>query len=347
MSTGDLTRPPAGPRVPDIVRRGVHRATSSSVIYISIALLAIVVLFAVLAPSGTFLSAFNLRTIANDSSVVLLFAVGATLVVISGGLDLSQGSVATFAGVATVQSMRAMTDGGMGVWTTIALGSLVGILGGAVWGALNGYLISYLRLNSFVVTLGSFGTSLGVSRLMTNGTTVYGTPQQFTDDVGLGVWLGIPVPFLIAAVTLTAFGVMLARTRAGEHMYLVGSNEEAARRSGIDVRGGLFKVYLLSGALAGLAGVVDTARFAGASVATGHFTEVVAALAGVVIGGASLVGGVGLMLGSAIGVMIPVVLNNGLIILEIERFWQEVAVGVILVAAVGFDQWRRQRDVRP
>jgi ribose transport system permease protein len=326
-----------------LLRGGVTRATSSSVIYITLALVAIIAIFAVLAPSGTFLSAFNLRNIANDGSVVLLFAVGATLVIISGGLDLSQGSVATFAGVATALSMKAMTAGGMGAWPTIACGTIVGVVGGGAWGAVNGWLISYARLNSFVVTLGSFGTALGVARLMSDGTTAYGTPAQFTDSIGLGVWFGIPAPFLISAATATAFGLMLAWTRAGEHIYLVGSNEEAARRAGIDVRRQIFKVYMLSGLLAGLAGVIDTARFAGASVSTGHITEVVAAIAGVVIGGASLVGGVGVMLGSAIGVFIPTVLNNGLVILKIERFWQEVAVGIILVAAVAFDQWRRGR----
>jgi ribose transport system permease protein len=275
----------------------------------------------------------------------LIFAVGATLVIISGGLDLSQGSVATFAGVITVQSMKALAEGGMGPWPAIVAGAILGVCGGAAWGAINGWLVAYVRLNPFVVTLGSFGAALGVARLLTSGTTAYGTPPELTNSIGLGIWLGIPVPFLLAAVTALVFGIMLGRTKMGEHIYLVGSNEEAARRSGINVRRSLFKVYMLSGALAGLAGFVDTARFAGESVATGHVTDVLVAIAGVVIGGASLVGGVGVMLGSAVGVFIPTVLNNGLVILQIQRFWQEVAIGIILVGAVAFDQWRRKRRI--
>ena len=158
--------------------------------------------------------------------------------------------------------------------------------------------------------------------------------------------LGVPVPFLIAAVLVVACGFLLARTRCGEHNYLIGSNEEAARRGGIAIRRHLFLLYVLSGALAGCAGLLEVARFAVASVSTGHTTELIAALAAVVIGGASLTGGVGIMSATVVGVFIPVVLANGLLIGGVERFWQDVVVGVILVAAVWFDQWRRAQEAR-
>jgi len=319
-----------------------HNATTSSVFYISLLLVLILVVFTVITPSGTFLTAFNLQTLATDASVVLLFAVGATLVIITGGIDLSQGAVATLAGAITVDIMKSL-DGSTGhPWLAIAIGASVGIAVGAAWGAVNGWLVAVGRLNSFVVTLGGFAAALGAARLLTSGRTVSGTPTELTDSIGLGLVVGIPVPFLISIFIVSVFGVMLARTRKGEHLYLLGSNEEAARRSGIDIRRQYFTVYLYSGMLAGVAGVITVARFSGVSVTTGQLTEMLTALTGVVIGGASLAGGVGVMLGSVVGIFIPTVLNNGFVIMRVERFWQEVAVGVLLVAAVAFDQSRRR-----
>ena len=329
----------------ELGRRAVERAVRSTTIYVLIALIAIVMVFALITPTGTFLSSFNLQTIANDASIVLLFAVGSTLVIISGGIDLSVGSIATFGGVLTVIVMDEVLERGGSPWLAIAVGAAAGIGSGALWGAINGWLVAYGKLEPFVVTLGSFMAALGAARLMTSGNPISGGPEELTDAIGLGTVAGIPVPFLIAVVAALIFGVALAQTRAGEHLYLVGSNEEAARRSGVNVRRQYFSVYMWSGALAGVAGVVTVARFAGESVATGHITSLITAIAGVVIGGASLVGGVGLMLGTVIGVFIPTVLNNGLIIMQVERFWQEVAVGIILVAAVGFDRWRRAKDL--
>jgi ribose transport system permease protein len=150
----------------------------------------------------------------------------------------------------------------------------------------------------------------------------------------------------MAIALVLACGFLLARTRYGEHNYLIGSNEEAARRGGIAIRQHMFLLYVVSGALAGCAGLVEVARFAVASVSTGHTTELIAALAAVVIGGASLTGGVGIMSATVVGVFIPVILANGLLIGGVERFWQDVVVGVILVAAVWFDQWRRAKEIR-
>lgn len=329
-------------------RRLAHAFTRlgrSNVIYIFSALVLLYLTFAVLSPPSTFLTTFNMQSILADSSFILLVAAGATVVMISGGLDMSQGSVAAFAGVAAVESMRRLSEHGVSSTPTIVVGICVGIASGALWGAINGILITALRLPSFIVTLGSFGTALGVARLITSGNTASGVPTELVTSVGLGVWFGMPAPFVIAAACALLVGFMLKYTRSGEYTYLVGSNEEAARRAGINVNRQLLRVYVLSGALSGLAGVIDAARFSGASVTTGHVTELVAAIAAVVIGGASLAGGVGLMLGTVIGVFYPTVLNNGLTILQVQRFWQEVAVGIILVAAVAFDQWRRQREI--
>jgi len=222
----------------------------------------------------------------------------------------------------------------------------VGIASGVAWGAINGALIAFARLPPFVVTLGSLGAALGAARLLSGGANVSGAPPEVQERIGLATVAGVPVPFLIAVALVLACGFLLARTRYGEHNYLIGSNEEAARRGGIAIPRHLFLLYVLSGALSGCAGLIEVARFAVASVSTGHTTELIAALAAVVIGGASLTGGVGIMAGTVVGVFIPVVLANGLLIDGVERFWQDVVVGVILVAAVWFDQWRRAQEAR-
>src|SRR5205823_7826304 len=151
----------------------------------------------------------------------------------------------------------------------------------------------------------------------------------------------------IAIVIAAFFGLVLALTRFGERVYLVGSNIEAARRAGIPVRWLQVEIYLLSGALAGTAGMVDFARFNTVDISTGHTQALIASIAAVIIGGASLMGGVGAIPGTVVAVFIPVVLNNGLIIRGTQPFWQDIAVGAILVAAVGFDQWRRSARTRP
>lgn len=315
----------------------------SSVFWILLVLALEIVSFSLILPSGTFLSSFNAQTIAADASVLLILAAGATLIIITGGLDLSIGSVMALSAVVAANTMK---DVGGAEAVTILAGVGAGLAVAIAWGALNGVLIAVAKVPPFIVTLGSLGAALGVARLLSKDTAVSGTPAAYSGDIGQGVWLGLPVPFIVGALVMLVVGVVLHQTRFGEHTYLIGSNDEAARRGGIHVKRHLIALYTLSGALAGLAGLVDLARFDNASVSTGHVTELIAAIAAVVIGGASLFGGVGIMAGSAIGVFIPVVLANGLLIKGIERFWQDIIIGVILVAAVAFDQWRRAQELK-
>jgi ribose transport system permease protein len=327
---------------------GVLRAAPrTGVFWILVVLVVLIAAFAAILPADTFVSTFNAQTVAGDASVVLILAAGATLVIISGGLDLSIGSVMTFAAVASALVMKEIAgDSAEHQLAAAAAGLGVGIASGVAWGAINGALIAFARLPPFVVTLGSLGAALGAARLLSGGANVSGAPPEIQDRVGLATVAGIPVPFLIAAALVLACGFLLARTRYGEHNYLIGSNEEAARRGGISISRHLFLLYVISGALSGCAGLIEVARFAVASVSTGHTTELIAALAAVVIGGASLTGGVGIMSATVVGVFIPVILANGLLIGGVERFWQDVVVGVILVAAVWFDQWRRAQEAR-
>lgn len=320
---------------------------TSGVFWIFVVLIALISAFTTILPADTFATSFNAQTVAGDASVILILAAGATLVIISGGLDLSIGSVMTFSAVASALAMKKLAgDTADPALAAALVGIGAGILSGAAWGAINGLLIAYAGLPPFVVTLGSLGAALGAARLLSGGANVSGTPPDVQEHLGLATVLGVPIPFVAAAALVLACGFLLAQTRYGEHNYLIGSNEEAARRGGIGIRRHLFLLYALSGALAGCAGLIEVARFAVASVSTGHTTELIAALAAVVIGGASLTGGVGIMSATVVGVFIPVVLANGLLIGGVERFWQDVVVGVILVAAVWFDQWRRAPEAR-
>jgi ribose transport system permease protein len=333
---------PAGSRL----RSAISRFAPA---WILVFLLLEILFFALVLPSGTFVSVFNLKGILGDSAVVLLLATAATLVIITGGIDLSTGSLLTLAAVVGASVMSNLANDGTGLFVTIVVGAGAAIAVATAWGMLNGLVVTRLKVPSFVMTLASLGAALGVARLLAEGGGVSGyqsVPPELQDSFGQAEWLGVPAPFVLAAAVMTFFGLVLAKTRFGEHIYMMGSNEEAARRGGIKVTNRLIAVYALAGLLAGLAGVVDLARYDAASVATGHVTELIAAIAAVVIGGASLFGGRGNMVGTAIGVFIPVVLANGLLIGGIGRFWQDVIIGAMLVLAVALDQWRRDQELR-
>jgi ribose transport system permease protein len=320
------------------------KSRSSNVFWILLALVILVAALAVVTPPGTFVSAFNAQTLAIDASVVLILAAGMTFVIVGGGLDLSIGSVLTFSAVVSVMVMKSVLSVTANDQLALVAGVLAAIGAGLAWGAFNGLLIAYASLPPFVVTLGSLGAALGGARLLTGGDNVGGGPRQLQDFVGTGKLVGIPVPFVIGVIVVVWLGLVLAKTRFGEHVYMLGSSEEAARRGGIDVRRRKVRLYLLSGGLAGLAGLIDVARFSTATVTTGHTTDLLATIAAVVIGGASLVGGIGVMAGTIVGVFIPVVLNNGLLILGIDRFWQDVVIGMILIGAVSLDEFRRKNE---
>jgi ribose transport system permease protein len=335
MSSETMTGRPDNPETSSMLAR----LTNFSTLWISVALLIEIAIFAVWLPAGTFLSVFNAQTIAADSAVVLILATAATLVIITGGIDLSLGSTLTLSGVCAARVMAALAPQSE-PWAAVA-GVLTGLGVGLTAGIFNGYLVAYRRIPAFVVTLGMLSIALGIARLASGGVGISGAPQIIR-VLGQSQLFGIPVPFLIALGVILVFSILLEQTRFGEHTHFIGSSPEAARRGGINVPRHTMAIYVIAGVLAGAAGVVDFARFEVASVSTGHTTELIAAIAAVVIGGGSLFGGVGSLRGTAIGVFIPVFLANGLLIGGIERFWQDVITGFILILAVGFDQWRRK-----
>jgi ribose transport system permease protein len=300
-------------------------------------LVLLVIAFTALAP-GSFLTGANLGNIANDASILLVLAVGSTFVIITAGIDLSVGGVLVFSSVVSAEVMAHLAGAGVG---GLLLGLLVAVLTGLVWGLLNGVLVAKARIPALIVTLGTMGMSLGGALLVTGGVDVREVPLDLALYVGSGRIAGVPVLVVISACVAIVGGVVLAMTRFGRHTYAAGSNREALRRAGVDTARHLIKVYALAGLLSGLAGYLSVAQFATTTL-NGHATDNLQTIAAVVIGGTSLFGGVGTIVGSVIGVFIPSVLQNGFVVLGVQPFWQQVAVGAVLIVAVFLDQLRRR-----
>jgi ribose transport system permease protein len=316
-----------------------QRLALGSTTSILLILIAMIVVFSALEFSS-FATVDNLRNVTTDASVLLVLAVGMTFVIITAGIDLSVGSVLVFSGVISARLMNAV--GGNG-WGTILVGLAGALLAGLAWGILNGTLLTKLRVPALIVTLGTLGMAQGAALLITGGTDERTVPTKLVDTIGVGRLFGqVPYIVIIAAAVALVFGVVLQLTRFGRYTYAVGSNLDAPRRAGIDVDRHLIKVYTLMGALAGFAGFLNLCRFSSTTIA-GHATDNLQAIAAVVLGGTSLFGGLGSVVGTVFGVLIPVTLNYGFVVLGIQPFWQTIAVGAVLIVAVYFDQLRRRK----
>jgi ribose transport system permease protein len=319
-----------------------QRLATGSTTWIILILAAMIVAFAVSEPDS-FATVNNFRNLATNAAILLVISVGMTFVIITAGIDLSVGSVLVFSGVISAKVMNGM--GGNG-WDVIVVGLLVALGCGLGWGVVNGLLITKARVPALIVTLGTLGMALGLAQIITDGVDIREVPPRLVTSIGVGrLFDQIPWLVVIAAAVAVVFGVVLALTRFGRHTYAIGSNDEAARRAGINVDGHLIAIYGISGALAGLAGYMSLARFATTTIG-GHSTDNLQAIAAVVLGGTSLFGGIGTVLGSVVGVFIPAVLQNGFVITGVEPFWRDVAVGAVLIAAVYLDQLRRRTQYR-
>ncbi len=315
-------------------------------------LLGLVGYFWLSTPSGTFLTGTNLQQIALTTSEVILLAIGETFVIVTAGIDLSIGGILFFAGVCGGEVMlrlsgtSAQTVNGQYPHGDIAIpaGIAVCILAGSVCGFINGTLITKLRLPPFIVTLGTFGMTFGFGDLISGGAYLGApVPPSFTSSFGNGKLLGLYYPIWVAILFLVVAHIVLHHTRFGRHTAAIGSNAEGARRTGIAVDRHLIKVYTLAGLLAGVAAILDLAIFTNIT-SVGHQTDNLNAIGAVVIGGTSLFGGIGTILGSAVGAFIPTVLQNGLVIEAVQPFWQEVVVGATIILAVYLDRLRRRRS---
>lgn len=297
-------------------------------------LIVLVLLVGVMAfASPYFFTLPNLFNVVLATSTIGILALGATFVIGSAGIDLSVGSVLAFAGVVGALVVNTL---GWPWWTAMPAALLAGVLAG--W--INGLVVTYGRVPAFVVTLGMMGVARGVALLITDGQAVYGLPNALI-WLGQGRPLGVPVPAIVFFLTAIALHFVLTYTKFGRHTLVIGDNERGARAMGVPVRSLRIKIYMLSGLMAGLAGLLAMARV-NAGDPTAGMTFELSAITAAIIGGTNLFGGRASILGTVIGALIMGVLQNGLNLLAIPSFWQEISIGVVLVAAVWLDQFAKR-----
>jgi ribose/xylose/arabinose/galactoside ABC-type transport system permease subunit len=298
--------------------------------------IALAVLMAALsAARPNFLTLANLVNVLRQISINGILAVGVTYVLLTGGVDLSLGSMVALTGVVAA---RFAHPGEFVVFVPVCLG----ILAGACCGVLNGWIVTRGRVAPFIVTLGMMTSARGLALLISGGRPVSNLSAAFT-RIGGGYLAAVPIPILIFFGVALASHVFLRNMRAGRHLYAVGGNENAARASGVKVGRVKMMAYTLCGALAGLAGVVLASRITTGQPNAGIGYEL-DAIAAVVIGGTSLNGGVGGVWGTVLGALLIGVLNNGLDLLNVSSYYQQVIKGVIIVGAVWLDRSNRGDD---
>ena len=330
------TQPTAGPRR---MHPLVRRTLAAGETWVFAALIIMMAVFTGLSP-GKFLTLNDLSLNAQTTAPFLLMAIGETFVIITAGIDLSVGFVLVLSGVVAGEYYQSNggTNAGVG---TIWVGALLGLATGAAFGALQGTAVAKLKMPPLIATLMGLGVAEGLSYLITGGHDLATVPNTLVSSIGTGSIAGVQWLIVISFLATLLFGLILAMTRFGRYTYAIGSNPEAALRAGINVDWHLIKVYALSGLMAGLAGILNLAYFATTTI-SGHPLDNLVVITAVVIGGASLFGGRGTMLGTFFGVFIPELLATGLIIAGVNQYWQYILTGLVLGAAVYLDQIRRR-----
>ena len=335
------------------------------------AFLAVLIVFFVVAvpiasPGASFLTIRNSQNILVAIIPILLLGLGQTFVIIGAGIDLSVGWVMSLASVLSALAIRAAFNAGVPLFPSAVIGFLAAVAGAAAVGLVNGTIIAKLKVPAFIVTLGTSFIVRGVALLMSENTTVIGLPQgiraygnealiYFIRGEGGGFhFLAppevsgellrrmdriLPYPVILTAIVVAIAIFLLRRTQFGRHTYAIGGNMEAAIRTGIPVDRHVIKLYMLSSVTAGIAGFLSTLRFTAGSAVIGD-ALLLSSIAAVIIGGVSLFGGAGSVVGTVIGSLIIAVLTTGLVMLGVQSFWQFIVVGVVVIVAVLIDQSR-------
>ena len=310
----------------------VLRLLRNQVISMLLILILIWIVLALLSPY--FFTVTNLFEITLQSAVFAIIAAGETFVIFSGGIDLSVGSVFALSAIIGGIFFGATGSALIAAFTSLATGTVAGII--------NGLFISQLRVPPFVATLGMMGIARGLALIAVNGIPIYGLSKTYM-WIGQGRVAGIiPVPTIIMVVIFVIAYLVLNYTRFGRFTYAIGSNTESARLSGVNVAGVTLGIYAVAGALSALAGIIESARLGTVQPAGGDGYELLA-IGAVVIGGTSLFGGEGNIIGTLIGALLVTTIRNGLNILGVYAFWQYVVNGLIIISAVAVDQLRRRR----
>jgi ribose transport system permease protein len=332
ISSAPATGAPASPRTRVLTLGDIAGRESGGLVVLLVAVGALTL------ASNEFLTGGNLSNLARQVAIFGIIAVGQLLVILTAGIDLSVGSVLGLSGAVTAQLLVA------GMVAPVAI--LVGLGIGGALGVANGLLVTRFKLPPFIATLGMLGIARGVVLVITDAKTVQGNglPDAF-QSIANGTILGVPNLLIIAVAVTVAVWFMLTRTVFGRYIYAVGSNPESARLAGVPVATVTVAVYAISGLLAGLGGVLLTSRL-GAGIPTAGTGFELNAIAACVIGGASLFGAKGSALGAAAGALIMGVLNNGGNLLAINAFYLQIAIGILILVAVGFDQMNTRNAQR-
>lgn len=294
----------------------------------------LIALFIALAfASPFFLTTTNLSSLIRQTAVINIMALGMTVIMIAGGIDLSVGSILALAGL--LGTMQMQHDGP--IW----LGMVVGIAAGALCGIANGAMTTLLKINPFIVTLGTMGIYRGLALVISKGLPIHDVPQSFA-YLGDGTLLHAPFVLWILLLCALAVHVLLEHTRTGRYAFSIGSNEDAAHYAGVPVALVTTAVYGIGGLLTGLSGMIEASRLMTGQPTGGQGYELTA-IAAVVIGGGSLRGGEGGVVGTLVGAFIMGLLANGAVLLGIDVYWQQVIIGAVIIIAVSFDELRKRR----
>lgn len=293
-------------------------------------LIALFIILSIASPN--FLTATNLSSVVRQTAVINIVALGMTMIIISGGIDLSVGSILALAGL-----LGAMTMAKHG----IAMGLATGLLIGTLCGFANGVMLTSLRISPFIVTLGTMGIYRGLALIISKGLPVNDIPASFS-YLGEGTLLRVPFVLWILLACAVVIHVMLEHTRLGRYAFSIGSNPDAAYYAGVPVRFHTTAVYAIAGLLTGLSGMIEASRLMTGQPTSGQGYELTA-IAAVVIGGGSLRGGEGSVLGTLVGAFIMGLLANGSDLLGTNPYWQQVIIGAVIILAVAFDELRKRK----
>ncbi|HOW08026.1 MAG TPA: ABC transporter permease [Flexilinea sp.] len=297
----------------------------------TLAALLMLFLFFTLA-NRNFISMMNILNILKQATPIIIIAIGQTFVLITAGIDLSIGSVIACSGVVAAICMR----DGLPVWISMIAGLLFGVLVGVI----NGSLIVYGKLPAFIATMGTMTTVRGLALFLTQGIPIGSLPKEFT-QIGTQRTFNVPNQVYIMAILAIIFGFVLSKTKIGRYTYAMGSNYEATRLSGVNVNMTLIIVYTISGFLAAWAGMIMTANVISAAPTAGDGYEL-DAVASSVIGGASTLGGEGIIPGTVLGALVIATLRNGLNLSGASPFIQKMIIGIVIIAAVFIDRFKRE-----
>lgn len=283
--------------------------------------------------SPNFATVGNMQILLLNGAVIAFLALGQTFVLLTGGIDLSTGSNVALTGMLAAISMRQ----GAPWYVAVA----IALVAGVVVGLFNGAVIHYLKLPPFIVTFSTFGIAASIPQIITGASSVSVKDQMFA-VIGRGSLYGVPMPVVLVLLAALIFTFMLRRTATGVHIYALGGNPETSRLAGINIAGNTMLVYAVSGLCAGFGGLITTSRLMVGYPTAGSGNELFFSIAAAVVGGVSLFGGVGTILGALIGAILIATVSNGMNVVGVDSFWQPLVIGVIILIGVSLDFYRRK-----